>query len=302
LGKALSRLPGTISAGEVFHLWSRGLHENQRCGCGQPFHDCAFWREVGDRAFGGWSNIDAQSILELKASVDRQRFLPWLIQDRAPSAYQAALVEYVDVLTRLYSGIRDTSGCMLIVDTSKSVSMAWLLRRAPELDVRVIHLVRDSRGVAFSWKKRVRRPEITERVEYMPEVPAAKLALHWNTTNAGIQLLSLTRTPVLRIRYEDLVEMPAPVMGKVASFAGLEFGDVERRLFSSRQLERAADHEVSGNPMRFAQGPIRLQSDDMWRTQLGSADQRVVGLLTCAGLHAYGYCRRPRSSPGLAIT
>lgn len=53
LGQVLGRMPGFVNVGEAWQVWQRGLRENERCGCGQPFRSCEFWSAVGDEAFGG---------------------------------------------------------------------------------------------------------------------------------------------------------------------------------------------------------------------------------------------------------
>ena len=54
LERVLGELPGVCSAGELVHLWQRGVLDDELCGCGEPFSRCGFWTEVGRRAFGGW--------------------------------------------------------------------------------------------------------------------------------------------------------------------------------------------------------------------------------------------------------
>ena len=47
---------------------------------------------------------------------------------------------------------------------SKDLSHVCILRREPCVDIRLVHLVRDSRGVAYSWTRPHRRPEATHRI------------------------------------------------------------------------------------------------------------------------------------------
>ena len=61
----------------------------------------------------------------------------------------------------LYSSIMARTGCSVIVDSSKFASYGHLLASNPAFDVRVIHLVRDSRAVAHSWQRRKRRTQAT---------------------------------------------------------------------------------------------------------------------------------------------
>lgn len=300
LGKALGQLPGAVSVGEITHVWLRGLAENQRCGCGEPFEACPFWTGVGRFAFGGWTHVNPGWAADLQARTDRHRYLPWLMQPFSPVLYRAALSEYTALLARTYKGILATSGARVVVDTSKSTSMAWLLSRSPDIDLRVIHLVRDSRGVANSWQKKVRRPEITDTVEYMPAFPPSRLAARWNLTNGLLQAMRLSSAPTLRIRYEDFVGNPLETMESVAAFSGLKLDARAESLFARGEIPRETTHEVSGNPMRFGTGPIRISPDNSWRRSLSRRDQAIVSVLTSPGLAAYGYRAASDAAVGLS--
>src|SRR6185437_2047910 len=148
--RLLGELPQVRVAGEIVHLWQRGVTDNERCGCGEAFAECDFWSAVGEAAFGGWSSIDVGRIAALRATVDRTRFIPQLARRSVPDQLAADLAEYTDYYRRLYSGIAQVSGCQTVVDSSKHASLAFCLSQSSsDLDLRVIHLVRDSRAVAY---------------------------------------------------------------------------------------------------------------------------------------------------------
>jgi hypothetical protein len=102
----------------------------------------------------------------------------------------------------------------VIVDASKHVSHAFLLRRVPGLDLRVVHLVRDSRGVALSWT-RLRRPEVVDGQAMMATRPPVLLSVRWLTRNALFHLLRRLGVPTLLLRYESLVRGPAAELTRV---------------------------------------------------------------------------------------
>lgn len=289
LGRVLATLPGVHSVGEVVHLWGRGLARGDRCGCGCPFRECPFWSEVGRRAFGGWEQVDARELLRLQEAVDRNRHLPWIVAGTGPAAFSAALRDYVDVLGRLYVAMREASGADVLVDTSKNAPYAWLLRRVPEVDLRVLHLVRDSHGVAHSWaKKGLARPEVVDGTAYMATVPVARLAARWTGANALFDLLARTSTPGMRLRYEDFVDDPDGTVRRVGAFLGRSGGPAQR-LAPDEPLQLPREHEVSGNPLRFEDRAVRLRRDEQWRTDMPVGDRRLVTALTAPGLWRYGY-------------
>ena len=298
--RLLGELPGVCAAGEVVHLWQRGIALAERCGCGQPFPQCPFWQRVGESAFGGWDKVDVKEISRLRAEVDRTRFIPRLARPRLPVAYQRALDDYLSYYMRVYTAIMEVSGCRVIVDASKHASLAFCLRRSSGLDLRVIHVVRDPRAVAYSWTTQVSRPEVSgqspQARDRMWTYPPARTAVHWNIQNGAMHLLAHVGTPVQLLRYEDIVRGPEAVLGEIASFAGLSdiatgFLGADR---TNRWAELSVSHTVSGNPMRFSTGRIPILGDERWRSAMPAAQSRAVTALTLPLLTRYGYLRRPR--------
>ena len=52
LSNILGEIEGVFAAGEVRHIWRRGLLEDRPCGCGAAFSACPFWSAVVEEAFG----------------------------------------------------------------------------------------------------------------------------------------------------------------------------------------------------------------------------------------------------------
>ena len=76
--RLIGQVPGACAVGELVHLWERGVTDDERCGCGEPFRQCPFWQQVGKAAFGGWDEVDVSRVAALRAQVDRNRFIPAL--------------------------------------------------------------------------------------------------------------------------------------------------------------------------------------------------------------------------------
>jgi Sulfotransferase family len=302
--RLLGELPGVCAVGEVVHMWRRGIALGERCGCGEPFPGCRFWSQVGDAAFGGWERVDTGRVARLRSAVDRNRFIPLLARPALRPGFARELDEYLSYYRRLYAAIGEVSGCDAIVDSSKHASLAFCLRSCPDLDVRVVHVVRDSRAVAHSWTTRVARPD-SAGVSHMRTYAPAASAAQWNAQNLALHMLARAGAPPLRVRYEDLVRAPETALREIAAFAGiapgepngtgaLPFlgGDGDRRW---AQLGTA--HTASGNPMRFLAGKIAIRQDERWRTAMPAAQRRIVTALTLPLLARYGYIPTSRN-PG----
>jgi Sulfotransferase family len=293
--RLLAELPGACSVGEIVHMWQRGVAEQERCGCGEPFGQCPFWAQVGQAAFGGWGQLDVSRVSELRGAVDRSRHIPRLAGATLPVGLRRDLDEYTGYYLRLYTAIGQVSGCPVVVDSSKHPSLAFCLRSRPELDLRVIHVVRDSRAVAYSWTKQVARPD-SAAPTFMATYSPAAAAGQWNAQNGAVQLLARRGVATLRVRYEDLVAAPEETLTSMARFAGLPVGPPDLRFLGqeagARFARLRAGHSASGNPMRFTTGEIAIRPDESWRTQMPAAQRRAVTALTLPLLAHYGYTRR----------
>ena len=295
LERLLGELDGVCPAGEVVHLWRRGVREDERCGCGEPFSVCPFWQQVGKAAFAGWDKVDVDRVARLHASVDRSRFMPLLSTAASRRAFFPGLEEYTAYYARTYGAIAEVSNSDVVIDSSKHASLAYCLRSCPDLDLRVVHVIRDSRAVAYSWSRIVPRPETTTET-HIATYSAASAAIRWNLQNSALQLLSHLGPPTLQVRYEDLVRDPAAKLREIADFAGLPestglgFLDTDGR--GNWWADLGVTHTASGNPMRFASGRIPIRPDDEWRTAMLASKRRTVTAITLPLLGRYGYVGR----------
>ncbi len=286
----LARLDEVVVLGEVEHLWLRGVVDNQLCACGQPFAQCPFWSEIGARAFGGWDQVDVERVLTVKDAVARQRRLPKTVRRRPAPQVRAGLAEYAGVHRAIYRAAADLTGADVVVDSSKFPPMAVALAHDPEVDLRVIHLVRDSRGVAYSWSKTVARPE-TETGEPMPRYSPRYSSEQWVSHNVALAAIPYLGRPKADLRYEDLVQDAARTVRDVWSALDLP-GSGELPMVDASSIELLGTHSVAGNPMRFRRGLTTLRPDEEWRDQMPAADRRTVTALTLPWLARFGYLRR----------
>ncbi|MDP9240687.1 MAG: sulfotransferase [Actinomycetota bacterium] len=290
LDRMLGEMPGVCAIGEVVHLWERGLGNGERCGCGLPFPQCEFWLRVGKEAFEGWSNVDLGRVTALRRRVDRTRYIPRMALPHLPAGVRADLAEYADYYARVYRAVRSVSGCDLVVESSKHASLAFALRWSADIDLRVLQLVRDSPGVAYSWAKQVRRPDVVDDgEEWMARFSPVKVSLQWDAQNAAFDLLAATGVPVRRERYEDLIADPTAALGRIRGFARLPYDPTATDFVTGDTVHLTTGHTVSGNPMRFTSGPVQVRADDAWQCDLPAGRRRLVSTLTLPLRLRYGY-------------
>lgn len=280
-----------VALGEVLHLWQRSLIDGEPCGCGQIFSDCDFWKDVGKIAFGGWEHVVARDVLSLRNRIDRTVRVPQLWMKTGSRTWRRAVEEYASYYSRIYRAAAIVAGGTIVIDSSKQASLPYVLRYAQGIDLRVLHCVRDSRAVAYSWSKNVFRPESqTGGATYMTRYPPALSALKWLQHNSVVDGLNLRGVPTRRVRYEDWVSAPVETVQ-----SALEFGQLSRRdnpSLSDEWVDLPMAHTCSGNPMRFTRGRVEIRRDEKWREDLPARSRRLVTALTSPGLAAYGYLKK----------
>lgn len=286
----VGRLPGFVSVGELRYLWERGLAERQRCGCGAAVPDCPFWGAVLEEAFGGVARVDLQAVLALWQRIDRLARVPWLAAARRPPALERDLAEFRNLLGPLYRAVRTVSGAGVVVDSSKYASYGLILAGVPGLELRVLHLVRDSRAVAYSWLRRKRMPEVTEEERYMPLKRPSRSAVFWGLENLALELLRGRARAYGVLRYDEVAADPAGAIRQALERLGLP-GDVSR--LGGNRFTLAPNHTVAGNPLRFERSEVAIRPDQEWLGQLGPGARRLVTALTWPLLRRYGFPLRP---------
>ena len=158
----------------------------------------------------------------------------------------------------------------------------------------MVHLVRDSRAVAFSWTRHRSRPLAGETQRDMARFGVTQSAATWAGINLGVHALRLKRVPYMRVRYEDFVAAPREHAAKLLRFMG---ASGEPDFVGEHEVVLAPGHGVQGNLMRFDSGAISITADMEWRSRMSRRDRLLATAITAPFLLTYGYLgpgSRPR--------
>jgi hypothetical protein len=289
LANLLGEVPGFVSVGEVRFLWERGLVEGRLCGCGVAVPSCPFWSRVLAGAFGREDAVDPREMMRLERLGTRARHVPAMVRSRSGAAARAHLARMgpnADRLARLYRAIRSVSRARVVVDSSKLPGYGFVLGLLPEVDLRVVHLVRDPRATAFSWSRVKDQPDRGAPGVMRRKTPPTAAAL-WTAGNAAADALWSGRPATLRLRYEDFVAAPGAALTRVLELAGEP--DAASPLIGERTVELGVHHTVAGNPDRLRTGRVELRADREWRGRMRARDRALVTALTWPLLLRYGY-------------
>lgn len=300
LASILGEVTDVTSAGELRFLWGRGVQEGRPCGCGRGPAECPVWEPVvaatldhlGARrpAAGLGDLVDAQR------AVARPRAFPRVLRavDRGghdPEGWDdLSLVR--DTTATAVRTLARVTGASVVVDTSKRPVDAAVMASATDLDVRVLHLVRDPRAVVHSWR-RSKSFTAGGQTRTMGTRGLAGTVRRWTANALFAEALRRRIAPDrwLHLRYEDFAAQPRRSVESI-----LEFLDVDGAVpFQDDHTARlGANHIVAGNPSRFTTGEVTIRTDDAWQREMPLRDQRLVASLTLPLLLRHGYPLAPR--------
>lgn len=294
---------GFTAAGEVCYLHRRGHELDELCSCGRRFSDCPFWREVVGETFDSPAEFDWFAAEQ--AWFCRLRRLPQLRFARLRSPeFRRRLARFHDMQSRLFRALRAAGQSDVVVDSSKFVPYGYLLAANPGVKVHAIHLIRDARGVAFSWQRVKDRPEANDLNPQMLRIPAAMAARIWLMDNVLAGGLRRHVRDARLLRYEDYCGDESRVGATLVAVglpAGKEAGTNTVSSSSAKAIPHPSGtfHSVSGNPMRMDRAQTRLVPDEEWRGALAPRDRMLITLLTAPVLLRYRYIphRARRGAP-----
>ena len=293
IDQIVGQAPGFCSVGELHTLWTHGLIDGDSCGCGETVRDCVFWRKVTTEAFRG---VESPSAREIAVLLDKHaRTRPrWLFQELLgrSQAEESALVRYGEILHRLYQTIASTSGARVVIDSTKVPSHALIAARFASVDLYVLHLVRDPRAVAYSWR---RNPDAGGRSE-RSRIAVRSLGVLESTAQWIFRSLFIEATlrPLLgakyhRIRYEDFADAPLSSEEILLKFIGESGRTRPSFVVDNRTVIVGENHILSGNRAKFRRGEVRIMRDDEWRTGMSRVAKLACVLASWPLLLRYGY-------------
>ncbi|HVC41992.1 MAG TPA: hypothetical protein VND54_08465 [Candidatus Saccharimonadales bacterium] len=289
LDRMLGQLPGYVSTGELGLITTHCITANRLCGCGRRFLDCPFWQGVGEAAFGGWGVGDVAELVRLHPQVSRHRYLPLLIFPWLSPRFARRLRRYRSLLARLYEGVSTASGEGIVVDSTKAPAYALVLRGLPGVDLRIVDLVRDSRGTAYSSSKQQVMKDSVDRVVTKHRYPAGVITLRWIAYHLIFDCLRLAGIPGLTVRYEDVVRSPRRSLERITAFAGKAAGATDLGFIEAPTVHMREDHTTAGNDSRLVPGDVTLREDDAWRTMLPARSRKLVTLMSWPLLKRWRY-------------
>lgn len=252
LAAILASHPEISWYGELTHLANWNEPECT-CTCGEAVRECAVWKSRSVEEVVGPAMVQARDLERNRAAIGAL-----MNPGHFPPEYCRSQTQLVQCLG---------GGERILLDSSKWVGRAIGLSRCHGLDARYIYLVRDARGIVFSFGKAVqyRRGLLSACMYYLAVSVAAQCAA-WTRL----------RGRCVKIKYEDLVSEPDETLSRIGENIGIDMKEVSTKLAAGG--EYGADHGVGGNRW-LKSGTVTLRGDRAWRDQMAPWKRVLVHAL-----------------------
>jgi hypothetical protein len=250
--------------------------------------NCEIWHKIGSKFLDSQGHYNSNWMYEYQTHIEKQR----AIWKQVLGIYRHhENLQYQLYMYNIFKNLQELSLCTTVIDSSKSVGRALALLKNNKLDVKVIHLVRDPRGLYYSFQK---KDVIT------PVKNIFSVATYWNTTNILADLIKIhyRKNKVIRIRYEDLVTKPYKTIDQIGQFLNENLADVKEKIENDEPLERA--HIVSGNRLRTQKSALKLKPDLEWKKKLKFHQRNFLSIACFPLMLTYGYFKNDSSNSSIS--
>jgi hypothetical protein len=213
---------------------------------------CTFWgpvfeqgkQKIGEEEFT-WTLNNVQRFESFKSlSVLVNTFSPFQFNKKSFKRYSDNTYAFLKLVSQ-------NSGINCLADISKNPIRAYNLSKHPNIDLRIIHLVRDGKGVAYSMKKKSNHP-------------VWRTALFWMFINILSNRVLTKYKKHARIKYEDFVQGMKSTIDIIGDLCEIDMTPVTEKL--DDEFDNAS-HIIAGNRLRKS-GKIQVKIDSEWRTKL----------------------------------
>jgi hypothetical protein len=288
LQNILGQISRYFTIGELHYLWYQLNSKNKFCSCKKLLLECEMWEAIFEKAFGGIQNINLTEIIQYNESF-RVKHLPFLWIPPINKHFEYLLVEYVEVIRNIFEAIYQITDNKVIVESSKLPTFGVILQMIPNIELHVIHLVRDSRAVAHSWMRKKSFVPDGYPHQFMKQKKPGSSALQWMANNLLTELyMKKSVASYSIVNYENLVSNPKQSMEEI--MASINEEDAELPFVSSNSvLLNKQLHSIAGNVTRFDSGEIKLVLDDKWKRNMNTRSKIIVSSLTTPLLLHYKY-------------
>ncbi|MFT5707582.1 MAG: hypothetical protein ACI9ES_001877 [Oceanospirillaceae bacterium] len=275
--------PDLCSVGELKAI-NLGDKNSYLCSCQTLAKDCSFWQGVTAKMASKGHDFcisNAGTDIRTGATLFMLRLLRPLVRSPIMEMIRDTLLRlspmwrkqlpYLQKRNADYArSIAEQAGVETVVDSSKiGIRLKYLLKN-PDLDIKVIWVVRDGRGVSLAYKNPSEYADAKDpklRGGGSGEIPEHSRGIEigaeeWVRCNQETEavLATMPKENWMQVHYEELCNQTEDSLDKMFEFIGVD--PAKKRLDF-----KTVEHHVVGNGMRLDDSE-EIKLDDRWKIEL----------------------------------
>lgn len=238
LNMILGQHPAVLATGKLRDFPHGGLFvEDNVCSCGAAASDCSFWSRV------------------------REQFLPYQQQPESTR------------IPKLFQILSSLAESPFIGDVTHNVGYAEQLLRISGIDLYLVHVIRDGRGVVYSRTRKDHRIGRlgASRWQHFRRVITVSRRWSWHIKRFAALERKLGKKSV-QISYEGLCSDPETALAPVSECLGIDFSDVGKQLGSGQPFLPMA-HLIRGNAVLRTKQNVVLRHDTAYLQEMPRLDR-----------------------------
>lgn len=280
----LGKHPQIATVGELSGPDPKISPDQQVCSCSELLQQCPFWKQI-EQSLNA-RGIDFSIIRQDKRfRITKSKLLHHLLTRPLSIGYfeairnwifhlpplQSRLQHFLSTNVSVMQAICEYKDAAVFLDTSKDIDRLQLLSFSPQLEISVIHLVRDGRGQTYSKMRRG-----------TPMQKAARWLVQFDSL-ANRLAGKVGQAHFMRLRYEDLCQHPIKELDRIADFIGIAPFKAAVNPFDPQP----ALH-ILGNPMKW-RGIATIELDNRWQQALGPQELQIFERIAGHRNRQFGY-------------
>ncbi|CAK8722779.1 hypothetical protein KKHLCK_12045 [Candidatus Electrothrix laxa] len=289
LDNMISNHPEASTVGELHQLYTHIHYPNtmpwgDMCTCQEHLTECHVWRKVFNnyqKQYGvRYDELDARVPLKYRSIFYHMlmilAFFTPIKKIRAKllcKLYRQKEIKAVGkTCYKLFRIFMTVNNVEIVIDSSKTTRNlhALILAKPDDIELKVIHIIRDGRAVLFSKIKRLN--EKSQRMGTVIKIASPKLVLSWAYANLQIKMYeTLTGSSnFITIKYEDLINETENILLKISEISEISYNEKMIKLSGQDK------HNIGGTPHRFTwHEGTKITSDDRWKTALSKKNKFI---------------------------
>ena len=245
--------------GEMHQIF-KYLDENKECSCGKLLNECDFWKNK----IGYLTQKYSENSRQLSEKMEcHSGIIKHILNIFSKTQHE----KYIALHQSIFDSIQSNTEKSILLDSSKYLGRALALNKLDNIELKIIYVVRDVRGVINSFSKKVQTSKS----------PLSTI-VYYTLVNLVAEFITrfILRKSVIKIRYEDLINNPNTLFDRLEGFLNLNLQAVKDKI--EKQQAFQIGHIIGGNRLKKSK-EIYFRKDVAWQKNFNWIERLIYYIL-----------------------